>query len=49
MRPAAVFKWWKRFKDGETNMKSQNRLFHYLPEACGKGSAAPFRDVAGAL
>jgi hypothetical protein len=35
MTQAAVFKWWKRFKDGETNMKGQNRLFHYPPEACG--------------
>jgi hypothetical protein len=34
-RRAAVFKWWKRFRDGETNVKGQNRLFHYPPEACG--------------
>jgi hypothetical protein len=49
MRRAAVFKWWKRFIDGETNVKIQNRLFHYPPEACGKRSAARFREVGGAL
>jgi hypothetical protein len=27
----------------------QNRLFHYPPEACGKLSAARFREVGGAL
>jgi hypothetical protein len=43
------FKWWKRFKNGETNVKGQNRLFHYLYEACGKRSAARFREVGGAL
>jgi hypothetical protein len=26
MRRAAVFEWWKRFRDGETNMKGQNRV-----------------------
>jgi hypothetical protein len=26
MRRAAVFKWWKRFRDGETNVKGQNLL-----------------------
>jgi hypothetical protein len=31
MRRAAVFKWWKRFRDGKTNMKGQNHLFHYPP------------------
>jgi hypothetical protein len=36
MRQAAVFKWWKRFRDGETDVKGQNRLFHYPPQACGK-------------
>jgi hypothetical protein len=40
MRRAAVFKWRKRFRDGETNVKGQNRLFHYPSEACGKRSAA---------
>jgi hypothetical protein len=35
MRRAAVFNWWRRFRDGETNVKGQNRLFHYLPAACG--------------
>jgi hypothetical protein len=39
MRRAAVLKWWKRFRDGEMNVKGQNRLFHYLLEACGKRSA----------
>jgi hypothetical protein len=42
MRRAAVFKWWKRCVDRETNVKGQNRLFHYPPEACGKRSAARF-------
>jgi hypothetical protein len=49
MRRAAVFKWWKRFRDGETNVKDQNRLFHYPPEACGKRFAARFREVGRAL
>jgi hypothetical protein len=48
MRRAAILKWWKRFRDGETIVKGQNRLFHY-PEACGKRSAARFREVGGAL
>jgi hypothetical protein len=26
MRQAAVFKWWKRFRDGETNMKDGPRI-----------------------
>jgi hypothetical protein len=46
MRRAAVFKWWKRFRDGETNVKGQN---HYPPEACGKRSAARFREVGRVL
>jgi hypothetical protein len=29
--------------------RQENRLFHYPPEACGKFSAARFRDVGGAL
>jgi hypothetical protein len=29
--------------------KQENRLFHYLPEARGKRSAARFREVGGAL
>jgi hypothetical protein len=37
MRPAAVLKWWKRFRDGETNVNGQNRLFHCSPETFGKG------------
>jgi hypothetical protein len=49
MRRNAFFKWWKNFRDGETNVKVQNRLFHYPPEDCGKRSAARFREVGGAL
>jgi hypothetical protein len=49
MKRAAVFKWWKRFRDEETNVKGQNLLFHYHPEACGERSAALFREVGGAL
>jgi hypothetical protein len=49
MRRAAIFKLWDRFRDGETNVKGQNRLFHYPPEVCGKWSAARFREVGGAL
>jgi hypothetical protein len=49
MRRAAVFNWWKRFRDGETNVKVQNRLFHYLPKACGKQSSERFREVGGVL
>jgi hypothetical protein len=49
MRRAAVIKWWKRFRDGETNVKNQNCQFHYPPEACGKLSAARFLEVGGAL
>jgi hypothetical protein len=49
VRRAAVFKWWKRFRDGETNVKGQSRLFHYPPEACSKRFAARFREVGGAL
>jgi hypothetical protein len=56
MTRAAVFKWWKRFGDRETNVKDeprssrgQNRLFHYPPEACSERSAARFREVGGAL
>jgi hypothetical protein len=25
MRRAAIFKWWKRFRDGETNVKNEPR------------------------
>jgi hypothetical protein len=49
MRWAMVFKWRECFRDGKMNMKGQNRLFHYPPEACGKQSAACFREVGGAL
>jgi hypothetical protein len=40
MRQAMVFKWWKYFGDGETNVKGKNHLVHYPPEACSKWSAA---------
>jgi hypothetical protein len=49
MRRAEIFKWWKRFREGETKVKDQNLLFHYPREACGKRSAARFREVGGAL
>jgi hypothetical protein len=39
MRRVSVFKWRKRFRDGETNVKGQNLLFHYPSEACGKRSS----------
>jgi hypothetical protein len=45
VRRAAVFKWWKRFRGGETNVKMNfvaAGLFHYPPEAYGKRSAARF-------
>jgi hypothetical protein len=29
--------------------RQENRLFHYPPEACGKRSAARFREVGGTL
>jgi hypothetical protein len=49
MRRAAVLKRWKRFRDGEMNVKGQNRLFDYPSEACGKRSVARFLEVGGAL
>jgi hypothetical protein len=56
MRRAAVSKWLKRFRDGETNVKDEPRSgrpstapVHYPPEACGKRSAARFREAGGAL
>jgi hypothetical protein len=49
MERASVFKWWKRFREGKTSVKGQNRLFHYRPEAGGKWSAARFREVGGVL
>jgi hypothetical protein len=55
MRRAAVFKWWKRFRDRGTNVKMNlvaaglaQCLIHY-PEACGKRFSARFREVGGAL
>jgi hypothetical protein len=49
MRRAVVLKLWKCFRDGETNVKFRNHVFHYPPEACGKRSAARFREVGGAF
>jgi hypothetical protein len=37
------------FPNMKRELRGQNRLFHYLPEACGKQSAARFREVGGAL
>jgi hypothetical protein len=37
------------FSSYEKDLRGQNRLFHYHPEACGKRSAARFREVGGAL
>jgi hypothetical protein len=33
----------------KSELRGQIRLFHYPPEACGKRSAARFREVGGAL
>jgi hypothetical protein len=56
MERAAVFKWWKRFTDGESNVKNESRTSRprtapvpLSPEACDKRSAARFREVSGAL
>jgi hypothetical protein len=37
------------FRTIKRELRGQNRLFHYPPEACGKRSAARFREVGGAL
>jgi hypothetical protein len=37
------------FPTMERELQGQNRLFHYPPEACGKRSAAHFREVSGSL
>jgi hypothetical protein len=37
------------FPTMKREFRGQNRLFHYPPEACGKRSAARFREVGGAL
>jgi hypothetical protein len=29
--------------------RQENRLFHYPPEACGKRTAARFREMGGSL
>jgi hypothetical protein len=49
MRLAAAFKQQKHCRDRETNVKGQNCLFHYPPEACGKWSAAHFQEVGGTM
>jgi hypothetical protein len=56
MGQAAVFKYWKHFRDGETNVKDepcssrgQNHLFHFPPEACNKRSATHFQEVGGVV
>jgi hypothetical protein len=43
MRRAAVSKWWKRFRDGETKVKGQNRLFHHPPELAANGLQHVFK------
>jgi hypothetical protein len=37
------------FPTMKRELRGQNRLLHYPPEACGKRSAARFREVGGAL
>jgi hypothetical protein len=37
------------FQTMKRELQGQNRLFHYVPEACGKRSAARLREVGGAL
>jgi hypothetical protein len=37
------------FSTMKMELRSENRLLHYPPEACGKRSAARFREVGGAL
>jgi hypothetical protein len=37
------------FPTMKRELRGQNRLVHYPPEACGKRSAARFREVGGAL
>jgi hypothetical protein len=57
MRRTAVFKWWKRFRDGETKVKDKPRSDQEVKPACStillkiaaKRSAARFREVGGAL
>jgi hypothetical protein len=44
----APFDFWA-FPTMKRELRGQNRLFHYPPEACGKRSAARFREVDGAL
>jgi hypothetical protein len=37
------------FTTMKRELRGQNRLFHYPPEACGKQCAVRFREVGGAL
>jgi hypothetical protein len=37
------------FSTTKLELRGQNRMFHYLPEACGKRFAVRFREVDGAL
>jgi hypothetical protein len=37
------------FTTMKRELRGQNRLLHYPPEACGKRSAARFREVGGTL
>jgi hypothetical protein len=39
----------RAFPTMKREIRGQNRLFHYPPEACGKRSAARFREVGEAL
>jgi hypothetical protein len=48
MRRSAVFKWWKRFKDGETNVKTACSTILLKLEA-NVLVTARFREVGEAL
>jgi hypothetical protein len=45
MRRAAVFKWWKRFRDGETSMKDEILMNH----SAGKVMHILFFDARGII
>jgi hypothetical protein len=45
MRRAAIFKWWKRFRNGETNVKYELRSDRPNTAPVSGG----FREVGGAL
>jgi hypothetical protein len=57
MRRAAVFEWWKSFKDGETKVKDSPRSDQAVKTACStillklaaNGLQSRFREVGGAL